>query len=63
MRWLFKSATKRLPLTAKERCCGLLNVANVPAPSAHVTLSLPAKVDTVPLGRMSLMRLLKVSPT
>ena len=50
-------------MAAKERWRGLLNAAKVPLPSAHVELSMPAKVDTVPLGRMSLMRELLESPT
>jgi hypothetical protein len=63
IRWLEESATRRLPLAAKERWRGLLSAAEVPVPSAHVALPVPAKEDTVPLGRMSLMRWLSVSPT
>ncbi len=64
IRLLTVSVTKRLPeVDAKERWCGLLKLAEVPVPSAHAKLPLPAKVDTVPLGRMSLMRLLPLSPT
>ena len=58
-----ESATKRFPFAAKERCAGEEKEAEVPVPSASVAPPLPAKVDTVPLGRMSLMRWLPVSLT
>ena len=63
IRWFEASATSRLPLAAKERWRGVLKAAKVPVPSAHVLVPLPAKVDTVPLGRMSLIRWLSESPT
>ena len=63
MRLLEASATSRLPLAARESWRGLLNAATLPVPSAHAALPLPAKVKTVPLGRMSRMRLFCVSPT
>jgi len=63
IRLLLESATRRLPLAAKERWRGKKNAAEVPVPSTHVPLPLPAKVDTAPLARMSLMRLFSVSPT
>jgi hypothetical protein len=56
IRLLEVSATRRLSLSAMERWRGPLNAAEVPPPSAHVPLPLPARVDTVPSGRMSLMR-------
>jgi hypothetical protein len=50
-------------LAANESNFGALNAAEVPVPSAKVLAPFPEKVDTVPLGRMSLMRWFPESPT
>jgi len=63
MRLLPQSATRRLPLAAMERWYGSWNEAKVPVPSVHAATPLPTKVDTVPLGAISLMRWLPKSPT